>query len=461
MSSLRLAGFVLIAALSGACATSEGDMSAADAEGLVTYQRDIRPLVEQKCAGCHTEGGIGPFSFESWAKVKARAPLMAAAVADKRMPPWPVDEDCHSLRDVAMLDDGERALFASWEKDGFEEGDAADYHAPKKASAAVEIDVDHPDVTREPAEEYAVNPAISDEYRCFLAPQAFDTDTYVTAMDIRPGNKRVVHHVQVHTIPEASVAQAEKLDAAQAGPGWQCTGSTVMGSFNMFSWRPGSEVVRFDEGDAALLEAGTRIVLQVHYHPVAGDSGDKGDTDLSQVAFWTLPEGEIPEHIVRRTMVVASRLDIPAGEANYATEASSSIRSVASIGGYLGVGGTFIPGGQIIGMTPHMHMLGTRLSVTQKHADGSESCLIDVPRWDFEWQLDYMYPSDGLEAYDPGDSLTLRCEYDNSAENQPLVNGEPRDPHGVKWGEGTFDEMCLNYVWVRYARDSYMAAVGN
>lgn len=449
-----------VIALLAACQSVWGCAASGDGagDGSVTYQRDIRPLVESKCTGCHTEGGIAPFALDAWDKVQDRKEAMADAVASRRMPPWPVDDSCHTLRDVAMLNDEERELFAAWQDEGFEEGDESDYRAPKRASSAVEIDLDSPDVTREPAETYTVNPDITDEYRCFLLPGAFEKDTFVTAIDIRPGNHRVVHHVQVHTIPAASVEEAESLDAAQAGPGWQCAGATVTGSFNMFSWRPGSEAVRFDEGDAALIDAGTRIVIQVHYHPVAGE---KGDTDLSQVAFWTLPEGDAPKHVIRRSMIVSQKLDIPAGESEYATEEAWAMRNVASVGGYFGIGGTFIPGGQIVGMTPHMHMFGTRLSVVKQNADGSESCLIDVPRWDFEWQLDYMYPSDAFETYEASESVKVRCEYDNSPENQPLIGSEPRDPINVTWGEGTLDEMCLNYVWMRYTHDAYMTAVGN
>jgi hypothetical protein len=119
------------------------------------------------------------------------------------------------------------------------------------------------------------------------------------------------------------------------------------------------------------------------------------------------------------------------------------------------VRGTYVAG-EIIGMTPHMHTLGTRLSAMLTRADGSAQCMIDVPEWDFEWQLDYGYATP--ELYGPDDMLTVSCEYDNSPANQPYLNGEQLPPRDVTWGEGSLDEMCLNYVWFRYPREDFLAA---
>jgi hypothetical protein len=102
-----------------------------------------------------------------------------------------------------------------------------------------------------------------------------------------------------------------------------------------------------------------------------------------------------------------------------------------------------------------MHTLGTRLSATLA-GTGGEQCMIDVPDWNFEWQLDYAYVEPA--TYDRADELTVRCEYDNSPENQPLLDGQPITPRDVTWGEGSLDEMCLNYVWFRYERSAFLGA---
>ena len=100
----------------------------------------------------------------------------------------------------------------------------------------------------------------------------------------------------------------------------------------------------------------------------------------------------------------------------------------------------------IQGATGHMHTLGQQITTTLIHDDGTEECLLDIPDWDFEWQQAYDFLDDEWATLSPGEQLTLSCTYDNSAENQPVVDGEQLDPVDVTWGEGTLDEMCLMYI---------------
>jgi hypothetical protein len=424
-----------------------------------SYERDLRPLIEQTCTGCHVAGGVAPFPLTSWEHVEQNAAMIVHSVTTRRMPPWPVADDCHPLRDVQTLTEEQRALFESWRDAGYTKGDEAEYVAPERPAPPA-FDVTHPDLELRPSEAYVAPLEISDEYRCFVLTSRFERDTYVRAMNILPGNRQIVHHVQVHAIPAAGLAQAQANDAAEDGPGYTCFGGpNVTGSANMFSWRPGGGPVVFEEGDAALITAGTEFVIQVHYHP--GNGGTPAP-DLSQVHFWTLPDGVLPERIVRRAGIVAFNLNIPAGEPAYGLEQSWQMSGVSalggrSLGGTISVGGTFISG-EIIGQSPHMHALGTRLTVTKRDSAGNTACLVDVPRWDFEWQLDYLYRPDSFVRYDSSDTLTVRCEYDNTAGNQPVVDGTALEPKDVRWGEGTHDEMCLNYVWMRHARDEYLNA---
>ncbi|HMJ12031.1 MAG TPA: hypothetical protein VK524_11490 [Polyangiaceae bacterium] len=451
VTKARLFSSFLLALASAACVDEK---LAGDA---TSYQKDLRPLIEQTCLGCHVEGGVAPFSLTNWENVEQNAALIVHSVSTGRMPPWPVAEDCHALRDVQTLTQAERALFESWQSSGFQQGVESDYVAPERAEAPA-LDIAHPDLELEPSEAYVAPLEINDEYRCFLLTSRFERDTYVRAMNILPGNRQIVHHVQVHAIPGAGLAQAQANDSAEPGPGYTCFGGpNVPGSVNMFSWRPGGSAIVFEEGDAALITAGTQFVIQVHYHP--GVSGTP-DPDLSRVHFWTLPDGAMPERIVRRAGIVAYNLNIPVGDPAYGLEQTWPMSGVSAVGGRnlggtLSVGGTFIRG-EIIGQSPHMHALGTRLTVTKRDAAGSSACLVDVPRWDFEWQMDYLYAPSSFVSYEPGDTLTVRCEYDNTPGNQPVVGGSRLEPRNVTWGEGTHDEMCLNYVWMRHARADYL-----
>jgi hypothetical protein len=306
------------------------------------------------------------------------------------------------------------------------------------------------------AEPYVAPTNDTDTYQCFVLPYTFERDTFLTAIDVRPDQNTVVHHVQIHTFPPSSQPLAEQADAAEPGPGFRCVGGTVSGATNIYSWRPGATAVQMQDGDAMLVAAGTGIVIQVHYN-IQGLAPDAAPPpDRSSIAFWTLPEGQKPDRvIVRRGLVsgigLGTPLVIKAGESQVVTSADwpAGILNL--------VGGTQLAG-EIVGQTPHMHALGTRLSSVLKR-EGSEQCLIDIPQWSFEWQQDYLFAPESAVPLLPGDVVNVTCEYDNSPANQPVVQGTKMVPRDVTWGEGTYDEMCLDYAWMRFDRAEYEAAI--
>jgi hypothetical protein len=375
---------------------------------------------------------------------------MVRQVSLGNMPPWFADDSCHPLRDPADLSQDVKDLFSQWKSDGFLPGDERDYHAPK-AKAVVELG--DPSIVMQPTVPYVTPRTVNDNYRCFLMPSGFDQDTYITAVDIQPGERPTVHHVQIHTIPESSAAQAQALDDADADPGWTCFGIGLPGDYNLFSWRPGGTAATFEPGDAVRVDAGTRVVVQVHYNVQNLLDGEEPPPDLTKVAFWTLPEGEVPDRIIRRAGLFAN-LDIKPGDAHYVTSQTYSLDLLSRIG----PSGTFVPG-EVVGETPHMHHLGTRLAVTRTDADGNDTCMIDLPHWNFEWQMDYFYDKSAPVPFESTDSLKVECDYDNSQENQPYAGGVKQLPREITFGEGSYDEMCLNYVWLRYDRDAYLSAL--
>jgi hypothetical protein len=439
----------------GSSGTSAGDgpgLDSGTAETGRTYHKDMRPLIEQHCIECHSPGGIGPFAFDSYEAVQSLAPAIFAAVSEGRMPPWPARDDCHPLRDVRSLPAADIQVIADWIANDTAEGDPDDYVEPIRMT----LTLGPPTIEMDAGEGYVPDVSLDDEYRCFVLDGTFEEDTFITAMDIIPGVREQVHHVQIHRIPGSRIASARSTDAASPGLGYQCFGGVgISGSENMFSWRPGATAIVFEAGDAGYIEAGSGIVIQVHYNNQFIPIGEEPKPDLTKIALWALPAGELPDRIVTRTGTT-SGINIPAGDADVVTESTRAMSSVSTVGrGFLG-GGTYLAG-EIIGMTPHMHNLGTRLSSEIVRADGTRACMVDVPGWSFEWQLDYLF--DAPVTYAPGDQLTIRCEYDNSPANQAVINGEKVTPRNVTWGEGSLDEMCLNYVWVRYPRQAFFDAL--
>ena len=230
----------------------------------------------------------------------------------------------------------------------------------------------------------------------------------------------------------------------------------------MFSWRPGGSRLTFEKGDAAYIQKGSAIMLQVHYN-TQFLQGKAPALDKTALKLWTLPAGQIPDRIIYRNGILNPALNIPANNPHVVVTTNSSLSSLSSIGGTGtgiggGFGGTFVAG-EVVGMTPHAHQIASRMDAKLNHAGGQSECLVNVPVWDYHWQLDYMFTKP--VPYTAQDTIVANCEYDNSAAHQPVVNGETQTPRNVTFGEGSLDEMCLHYVWLRFKRDDFLAAKGS
>jgi hypothetical protein len=378
---------------------------AADASG-VTYHKDIRALMVANCSmACHGPDPAtraGPVALDTYETTKAVGGLVANAVMSGRMPPWPPDVKCRSLRDTPKITAEERAKFGKWQAAGFPEGNPSDYVAPP---ADVETALGEP--TRVIAMAMAhTPPAEADQYYCGMVDYKFEKDTYLKAIEVIPDQKTMVHHVQVHRL----------------GSNICLTGD------NMYSWRPGGKRLTFSDGDAALIPAGSYLALQMHYNTF----GKKPAPDKTKIALWEMPAGTKPERVVTRVALFGLVNSMPPG-AVVSTKASGN------------VGGA---GTEIIGVSPHAHMIAKHMNATLSRSGGKSECLTDIPDWSFEWQLDYIFKDPlPLQA---GDVVNATCDYDNGPNHQPTVDGVKRQQAiTVTMGEGSVNEMCLHYVWVR------------
>jgi hypothetical protein len=384
--------------------------AAADAPSVasagVSYNKDIRPIMAANCSmACHGPDMMtraGPMALDTYENVKMVGELVVAAVMSRKMPPWPADESCRPLRDTPKITDADLALFMEWQLAGFPEGNPEEYVAPPPD---VESELGEPTRIIELAQAHTP-PANADQYYCGKIEYTFDQDTYLKAIEVIPDQKTMVHHVQVHRVMSSA-----------------CTSGD-----NMFSWRPGGKRLTFSEGDAALLPAGSSFALQIHYNTF----GKTPAPDKTKVALWEMPAGEMPERVVTRTGVFAGVPTLPPG-------AVQSTRGGQSVGG---------AGVEIIGVSPHAHMIAKHLGATLTRSGGATECLTDVPDWSFEWQLDYMFAEPIALA--AGDRVNVVCDYDNGPDHQPTVDGVKRQQAiTVGPGEGSADEMCLHYIWLR------------
>jgi hypothetical protein len=401
---------------SGEGGESTGESGSTDVgeQGPITYHEHIRPLVETHCLNCHSEGGIGPVSLTSWAEVEPWAELLVASVESSVMPPWLPDNSCRSMRDSYALTSEQQQLFTRWRDDGLLAGDEADYVAPTPES---DPDLGEPDLHIAIPEPYAPNQDINDDYRCIPITEPFSEDVFVTAIDVSPDRKELVHHVIVYLAGQNALDELDMLDAAEPGPGYSCYGGPGISIPDIVSmWAPGKNgPLRAPEGMAVRIPAGSRMILQMHYNTI--NATEPGVTDASAVDLWTLPAGEVPDEVINFVLFSNKGFEIPAGAAEHVVETE------------MGVPAT----GKLVGIAPHMHSLGVSMSADlPSHAD---ACVVDIPRWDFNWQGLYYFEDSEWVDLQYGDVMRTRCQYDNSAGDQP-----------VSYGDSTSDEMCVFYA---------------
>ena len=414
---------------SAACA-QDAPQTQPDAGPEITWHRDVRPLVAQHCEGCHSEGQVAPFTFNDWSTVEALAPSLVASVQDGSMPPFAFDPDCQQIIGDPRPDDAAKAVFAAWRDAGFPQGDPADYQAPETSRAAALPEFD---VQVLPSESFELDFRRIDDYRCMVSDAVFEEDTWVTGLDAILDNSELVHHLILYSVPGDQAEALRELDAADEAPGIACYDGygfwMLPGLSDVHFWVPGAETWYQDPQSAErmggmLIEAGSILIIEGHFNSLATESDTV--SDRSGFGLWTLEPGQTPDDVLWWSEVSTYSLDIPAGATDHTEEGTLSINRDVDL----------------VAVSPHMHLLGTKLTSNLTRPDGSGACIAQVDPYDFDWQRAYMLAEPiSLER---GDVLDVTCTYDNSAENQPVIDGQQREPRDVSYGDRTIDEMCIN-----------------
>ncbi len=393
-----------------------------------TYNKEVVRLMQKHCQSCHHPGDIAPFSMTSYSETRPWAAAIREAVISKEMPPWKPLAGCGDFKDARSLTQDEINTFTAWADGGAPEGNAADLPAPMQFTEGWPLG--KPDFIASLPEPFTP-PLGKDTYRCFSVPTAsLRGDRWAQGLDVQPGNRKIVHHVIAYSDPKGlSVA----LDQKEAGPGYTCFGGPGFNinlttddilngnSILLGGWAPGSRGYFAPEGLGTKLPSSptARVVVQVHYHPT-----DKLESDQTSVGFYMaqkpVNQPMLPLILVNQTFA------IPAGAKNYSVTA-------------------FIPPlgltGKLVGITPHMHLLGQTIKVTATTSGGQPQCLVNIPKWDFNWQGSYLY-QDPI-PFGANTRLDLACTFDNSTDNPYQPNLPPKI---VRWGEETTDEMALAFL---------------
>jgi len=449
-----LAGLGLVLAGCASEAGDEGD-GGKQKPREVTWHQDVAPIVAGKCEGCHSEGGIGPFTLSSYEDAAIFAPLLADATEARIMPPWGArsTDECeiqHGFKDDLSLTDEEIETFRLWAEQEAPQGDP---------DTAAELPTPPSLVLDDADESHTIPSSVTvegndDQFLCFSVPLGNTSMKWLDGIQVTPGNQSIVHHVLVYA--ETSGASVDKAGDDGYYP---CFGGPGVANANLVAaWAPGATPAIPPENTGLIVQENTNLIINVHYHPTG--AGPEVDDSTSVDLRWF--DG-IPEYTAQLQLIgnfgsavggsfglrpgPNDRDDqiefrIPAGVADHRETMMFQLPSAIPEDSRLWTVGT------------HMHYVGTDMLIGVKRFDPppgqlDEECLVQTPQWDFNWQRGYSYdaPLEELPSATPGDVLFLRCTYDNSMSNPFVVEALDEQgldgPIDVELGEETLDEMCL------------------
>ena len=402
----------LLLALSACDTTSDPDTNPSDAP---TFYEDVAPILADNCVSCHQVGEVGPFELVDYESVTLVGEAVAVSVENRTMPPFLADNSgsCQTYEHAAWLEQEEIDTVRAWVDGGMLEGDPANAPAMPDPQAGLEDRTTH---TLPMSSEYLADFEDSDDdYRCFVIDPGLTEDGFVTAFEIDPGDPEIVHHVIVYHPSDASaLAEAYALDDEEAGDGYTCFGGPRVDSSMVAAWAPGRLVWEYPEGTGIAVEAGMPLIVQMHYN-----NGGISNKDASTVNLEIKPE---VDRELTSWFLVHGDIAIPPGEEDHEETQMISLQNYAG----------FDPGPiEVMGVGPHMHSIGKSMYAEVRYKDSEDTeCLVDLPRWDFNWQFAYMFEE---PVYMEGaDRLFLNCHFDSSDRTETTY-----------WGDGTGDEMCL------------------
>jgi mono/diheme cytochrome c family protein len=433
---LLILGLVAGTLLTGRAAANEGPSAAA---AHVTFNKDVLPILQNNCQACHRAGEVAPMSLGTFQETRPWAAAIKSAVLSKKMPPWFADSRFGHFANERRLTPEEIKTLVKWVDEGAPEGDPKDRPAPVHFVEGWNIG--HPDIVLEMPNAYPVPAEGTVDYQYMVIPGKFKEDTWITAAEVRPGNRAVVHHVIAFVRPPGSqwlkdaepgvpVSQGRR---PEGNPEGQRAGDRreggIVGSENLTGYAPGLQPLMLNDGSAKLIPAGSDIVLQLHYTANGTATADKTKVGLIVA--------KNPPKYRNLTMLAPTRnFVIPPNADNYEVKSQVQLQETVTL----------------VDMMPHMHFRGKDFRYEVIYPDGQTQTLLSVPKYDFNWQLGYMLEKPLVLP--KGTRIECTAHFDNSPNNP--YNPDPTKE--VRWGDQTWEEMMIG--WFSVAVDPKATSAG-
>ena len=411
-----MGGCVVGASFRPACAES--------ATGGVTFSRDIAPIVYSHCVQCHRPGEVAPFSLITYADVRRHSHEIADLTHDHQMPPWKPAEGYGDFTGARRLNEQQIELIQQWVKDGKQEGNPADLPSMPEFKSGWMLG--EPDLVVRMPEAYTLRADGPDQFRVFPIPLNLPKDVYVSALEYRPSNPKIVHHT-LFFLDNSGMARELESESTDRQPGYAHSGGPgFVPSGGLGGWAPGVLPQFLPEGVGRPIHAGADLVLQTHFHPSGKIEKEQGVVGL----YFTR---KLPEKILLSMPRGTRKIDIAPGDKDYVIESTFVVPNNV----------------ELEGIFPHAHLLCKQIQVTAALPDGTTMPLIWIKDWDWNWQDFYHYAH--VLNIPRGTRVTMKFTYDNSSDNPHNPSNPPQRVHN---GEQTKDEMALVFFQILIDRSA-------
>jgi peroxiredoxin len=406
----------------------------------VTYHRDVLPILQNRCQTCHRPGEVGPFALMTYRQAVNWASDIKDYTQTRRMPPWKPVESA-AFHNDRRLTDQEIATLAAWVDNGTPEGNPKDAPPPRQFPQGWQLGT--PDLIVTVPEDFQLGPTGGDLFRCFVLPTQLAEDQYIGAVEVRPGNPRIVHHTllfidqtkqgrklqeRAQKEPASTSADTHAPTPLDRGPGYSVAmGVGFIPQGGLSGWAPGQMPRYLPAGTGYYLPRGADIVMQVHYH-----RNGRLEKDRTSIGLYFVKQPKARQY---QGSVIAGGgsgrgllrmfFSIPAGAEHFSIQ--GSLRATADC--------------TLYSIMPHMHLLGKEIKVTLTPPEGPARTLVAIKEWDYNWQETYWFKEPvRIKA---GTRLEVTAVYDNSANNP---NNPFNPPRRVIFGEQTTNEMCFVFL---------------
>jgi hypothetical protein len=385
--------------------------AAATDKGAPTFSKDVAPILQQHCQTCHRPGEAAPFSMLTYKDTRPWASSIKEAVSLHKMPPWFADPHYGKFANDRTMPQHDIDTLLAWVAAGAPEGNPKDI--PKPLNFVTGWNIGKPDLTVSMPAKFEIPATGTIDYQYLLVPLNLTEDKWIKGAEVRPGNRALVHHVIAFVRPKGS----KWMKDAQPGvPYVPKKGEEAGDNEFLVGYAPGVPASVLPEGQAKLIKAGSDIILQLHY-----TANGKAGSDQSSIGlvYATSP-------VKQRVYTIAAQNNkfvIPPGDPNYEVKSSFEFGEET----------------HVTSLLPHMHLRGKDFLFKAIYPTGESQVLLNVPHYDFGWQLNYVPAQDIVMP--KGSKIECVAHYDNSANNP----SNPDATKEVRYGDQSWEEMMFGF----------------